>query len=259
MEEKIIKEEIIEKIGENNKKIIFKTSELINTIITNFNKTGKHIELDYKDFGQKYSIPEIICKNTKVTNLLIHKAIYYKNVRLLLNPKTIHFLSLDGKETTYLIYNKSFVEKIKDSLQFKNPIIIMNRKEFPYKHLENIFYRLETEFNIEEKEEEDYQFLFKKYQRTDSNLGIQIKKEEDLLNNFKYYFKYPKPDEEFEFIFSKKRSDIFQDKYINKDKILGYCGPIGISISTTLLGLAKIEPNYCYFNIKVLKEAEEHV
>ena len=58
MEDKIINEEIIEEIGDNNKKITFKTSELINTIITNFNKTGKHIEMDYKDFGQKYSIPK---------------------------------------------------------------------------------------------------------------------------------------------------------------------------------------------------------
>ena len=259
MEDKRNGEDIIEEIDKDNQKITFKTSKLINIIINNFNQIGKDIQLNYKDFGEKYSIPEIICKNTKVTNREIFKAIYYKDVRLLLEPKTIHFFDLDRKETTYLIYNKSFAEKIKDSLKFKNPIIIMNRKEYPYENLDNFFYTLDTEFNIEEKEEEDYKSLFTNYKRTDSNLRIQIKKGTDLSKNFKYYFKYPKPDDKFDFIYSNKRCDFFQDKCINKDKIVGYCGPMGIGKSTTLLGLSKIEYNYCYLNIKALKEAENHV
>ena len=259
MEDKIKDEDIIEEIDENNKKVTFKTSELINLIIKYYNNTGKNIQLDYEDFGKKYSIPKIICKNTKVTNLLILKAIYYKNARLLLNPKKIHFFTLDRKETTYLIYNNSFVEKIKDSLQFKNPIIIMNRKEFPYENLENIFYQIDIEFNIEEKEEVDYESLFKNYERSDSNSGIQIKKGADLSNNFKYYFKYPDQDDEFDFIYSNKRCEFFQYKFINKNKIIGYCGPMGIGKSTTFLGLSKIESHYCYLNIKALKEGEKHV
>ena len=250
-------EDIIVEIDENNKKVSFKTSELINIIIKNFKQIGNNIQLDYNDFGKKYSIPEIICKHTKVTNILIHKEIYYKDVRLLFNPVLIHFIELDRKETTYLIYNESLIDKIKESLHFNNPIIIMNRNEYPYENLRNLLNLSYTEFTIEDKEIEDYQTLFSKYKKIDMNKGIQIKKGTDLTKNFKYYFKYPSPDDKFDFIFSTERSSIFSRKH--KNKIIGYCGPMGIGKSTTLLGLLKIQSNYCYLNIKALKEVEEHV
>ncbi len=259
MEDKKIIEEFIEEIDENNKKVIFKTSELINIIISNFTEVGNNIQLDYKDFGKKHSIPEIICKNTKVTNLKIYKIIYYKDVELLLNPKKFHFFNLDRIKTTYLIYNKSFVNKIKDSLNFKNPIIIMNRREYSYNMLDQLFYKFSAEFSIEEKEEEDYQSLFKNYKSSDINKGIDIKKGVDLTSNFQYYFKYPNPDDNFQYIFSIERCNFIQDKSTNKDKIIGYCGPMGIGKSTTLLALSKIVPNYCYLNIKALKESEDHI
>ena len=149
--EKNYLEDIIEEIDENKQKITFKTSDLIKIICNYFNEIGDNIELNYSNFGEKYSIPKIICQHTKVNNYLIHKEIYYRGDKLRLTPVKLHFIDLERNENIYLIYNKSFVNKIKNSLNFQNPIIIENKKEYPYEKFDDFFNSLCTELKIEEQ------------------------------------------------------------------------------------------------------------
>ena len=71
-------DDMIEEIDEMKQVVSFKTSELINIIISFFNQVGKNMILDYNNFGKNYNIPEIICNNTIVNNYLIHKEIFYR-------------------------------------------------------------------------------------------------------------------------------------------------------------------------------------
>ena len=250
-------DDMIEEIDEMKQVVSFKTSELINIIISFFNQVGKNMILDYNNFGKNYNIPEIICKNTIVNNYLIHKEIFYRGAKLRLTPVIIHFISLERKTTTYRIHNKRFVDKIKTTLNFKNPVIIENKKEYSYEKLENFIDSFCQEFIIEDKKIIDFADIFKNKIKIDISSGIKIKTGLDLAKNFKYYFKHPDPNDEFQFVTSPERYSIFS--YKNENKIMGFCGPMGIGKSTTLLGLLKLNSEYCYLNIKALKEAEDHI
>ena len=250
-------DDMIEEIDEMKQVVSFKTSKLINIIRSFFNQPGENMILDYNNFGKNHNIPEIICKNTKVNNYLIHIEIFYRDTKLRLTPVIIHFIDLKRKTTTYLIHNKRFVDKIKTTLNFKNPVIIENKKEYSYEKLENFIDSFCQEFIIEEKKIIDFADIFNNKKEIDNSFGVKIKTGLDLAKNFKYYFKHPDPNDEFQFITSAERDSIFS--YKNENKIMGICGPMGIGKSTTLLGLLKLNSKYCYLNIKALKEAEEHI
>ena len=251
----ISNEEIIQET-EDKVSIFYKFSELINIINKKYNGGMEAKELDYENFGKLYSIPKVICKNIKVADFTFYKEIFYKEEWVFPSPLEIAFVNLERKEYNYRIYTEKYVSDIIKKLNFKNPVIIQNKNEFPFSCLKDKILRLEK-FKIEEKDIIDYEKDIFQKGKTESN-KLSIKSGSDLTENFKYYFKYPNPYEEFLFISSEIRSKIFfSNKFVKK--IVGICGPMGIGKSTTLLALSKIQKNYCYLNIKALKEEENNI
>ena len=260
IEKESFKDEIIEENDELGKIVTFKTSELIRIINKHYPNNGifgSFEVLDFENFGKKYSIPKIICQKTKIKNFIIHKEIYYNDVKLLLSPLIIDFVDLDERSVVYKIYNINYIYKIIKLLDFKNPVIVKNQKEYSLSSLDDILSSLLNEFKIEDKKVIDYDTLFLSEDNKNNKLDVNFKIGLDLAKNFKYYFKCPKPEEEFHFISSNVRSRIFSNDF--KKKIIGLCGPMGIGKSTTLLALMKLKGNYCYFNIKALKEYENEI
>lgn len=248
---KLFKEEIEEKDESGN---VFKitTEKLIQIIDDNFVNTNTSLEeIDYESIGKKLSIPKCICKKIKIEYSHITRYIYYDKTKLLLCPKTINFIDLKEDSKIYEIYNIKFVGKLIKQLNFNNPVLIIGDKEYPFSSFESMFYSFRDKFQIVDKNVIDY----KAYFTQDTNKDI--KKGSDLTPNFKYYFKYPSPDEEFNFIMSFRRDVIFDSCLV--DKITGICGPMGIGKSTTFLALIKLKKDYCYFNIKALKEHENDI
>ena len=247
---KLFKEEIEEKDESGN---VFKitTEKLIQIIDDNFVNTNTSLEeIDYESIGKKLSIPKCICKKIKIEYSHITRYIYYDKTKLLLCPKTINFIDLKEDSKIYEIYNIKFVGKLIKQLNFNNPVLIIGDKEYPFSSFESMFYSFRDKFQIVDKNVIDY----KAYFTQDTNKDI--KKGSDLTPNFKYYFKYPSPDEEFNFIMSFRRDVIFDSCLV--DKITGICGPMGIGKST-FLALIKLKKDYCYFNIKALKEHENDI
>ena len=247
-----LKEEEIEEKNESGKILKFPTSKLISIINENYLNTNVSFEeIDYEKIGKKYSIPKCICKKTKIIFSSLCRNIYYDNTKLLAKPKIIDFIDLQENSHIYEIYNFKFINKLINRLGFKNPVLYIEEKEYPISSLEHKFYSWISKFKIIDKNVIDYEDIFK------SQNNIDIKKGSDLTSNFKYYFKYPSPDEEFLYIISDYRDEIFSNNL--QEKITGLCGPMGIGKSTTLLALLKSEKNYCYFNIKALKDNEENI
>ena len=262
-EKKPLEEEIIEETDESRKICRMKTSELIKIIKENYKGSGKYEYndvvdlLEYNSFGINHGIPKIICEKIKIKNSIFRHQIFYDNIKLLPIPATVNFIDTNGDSYAYKIYNINYVQKIIQKLHFQNSVIVNGNKEYPLSSLKNLFYNLDSNLVIQNKEIIIYENIFsqKNIQQTNTcKTGL------DLTPNFKYYFKYPNPEEEFIPISSDYR-DIFFDKEYEK-KIIGLCGPMGIGKSTTLLILLRIkinEINYCYLNIKALKDNEDNI
>ena len=260
-ENESIKEEIIEETTEEFGCIIkYKTSDLIKIINEYYQKNENNENcsyLNYENFGKNHNIPKIICQKTKVNNYIFYKEIYYNDVKLLLTPIIIDFVDLNGKSDVYKIYNSSYIYKIIETLNFTNPVIIIKeQKEYPISSLNKVLSFLCDEFKIVDKEAIKFDSLFSEENKVNDKSN-SIKIGLDLTKNFKYYFKYPKPEEEFLFICSNDRSRIISNNF--QMKITGLCGPMGIGKSTTLLAFLKNKENYCYLNIKALKENEDNI
>ena len=244
--------EVIEEKDDLGNVVKFTTSELIKVINDNYLNTNTIFEeLDYENVGKKYSIPKCICKKTKIEYSLFFRNIFYDDTKLLIKPKIIDFIDLKEQSHIYEIYNINFIDKLIKELNFKNPVIITEQKEYPFNALNTKFYSWDNDFKIIDKDIIDYKDIF------ESNKVKEIKKCIDLSPNFKYYFKYPSPDDEFKFIISDCRDEISSNCL--DDKITGLCGPMGIGKSTTLLALLTLKKNYCYFNIKALKDNEDQI
>ena len=256
-----IKDEIIEEIDDTGKHYTFRTSELINIINKNFvcnQNFGGMDNLDYENFGKNYSIPKIICEKTKVKNFVIYKDIYYNNNKLLTTPLIIDFVNKDGLSIgIYRIYDTTKINMIIKSNDFKNPVIVDGKKICSFSSLSDVVGGFLREFKIEDQIVIDYNSIFLKKDEQNNLRNLDFKKGLDLTENFKYYFDYPDPEEEFFFIPSNDRTTILSNEF--KSKIIGFCGPMGIGKSTTLLALLKLKSNYCYINIKALKEHEDDV
>ena len=256
-----IKDEIIEEIDDTGKHYTFRTSELINIINKNFvcnQNFGGMDNLDYENFGKNYSIPKIICEKTKVKNFVIYKDIYYNNNKLLATPLIIDFVNKDGLSIgIYKIYDTTKINMIIKSNDFKNPVIVDGKKIYPLSSLSDIISKFLREFKIEDQIVIDYKSIF--LEKNEQNIlpNLNFKKGLDLTENFKYYFEYPDPEEDFFFIPSNDRATILSNDF--KSKIISFCGPMGIGKSTTLLTLLKLKSNYCYINIKALKEHEDNI
>ena len=257
------KEYLNEMIQEKDKKgnlVEFQTSKLIEMINSYCLDNGKFDETGLQNFEKKYLVPHIICKNIEVKDYFIHREIYYKNVKLLSNPKIVEFIDLNLDSKTYIIYNIEFIYELIEKFKFNNPVIIINQKEYPFSTLKSNFDSWVNNFQIVNKKIIEYTSYFQKGQIKDEKtdkISFQIKIGSDLTPNFKYYFKYPKPEESFNFISSSLRSEIFSS--LLNDKISGLCGPMGIGKSTTLLALSKLKENYCYFNIKSLNDHQDQL
>ena len=256
-----IKDEIIEEIDDTGKHYTFRTSELINIINKNFvcnQNFGGMDNLDYENFGKNYSIPKIICEKTKVKNFVVYKDIYYNNNKLLATPLIIDFVNKDGLSIgIYRIYDTTKINMIIKSNDFKNPVIVDGKKICSFSSLSDVVGEFLREFKIEDQIVIDYNSIFLKKDEQNNLRNLDFKKGLDLTENFKYYFDYPDPEEEFFFIPSNDRTRILSNEF--KKKIIGFCGPMGIGKSTTLLTLLKLKSNYCYINIKALKEHEDDV
>lgn len=258
------KEYLNEMIQEKDRKGIiveFQTSILIEKIDTFYSNNGKFDEKGRQNFEKIYSVPHIICKNIKVIDYFIHREIYYRNNKLLSNPKNVEFIDLNLVSKTYKIYNIQFIYDLIEKLNFTNPVIVCKQKELPfYNSIESIFGSWENDFQIVNKKIIDYSTYFQKRKGNDEKTNknsFPIKIASDLTPNFKYYFKYPNPEESFNFISSSLRSEIFSSLLNNK--ISGLCGPMGIGKSTTLLALSRMKENYCYFNIKSLNDHQDQL
>ena len=254
------KDDIIEEIDEHGKRFKIKASdlmEMMNSIHKNDGGFGKKLDLDYETFGKNYNIPKIICQKIKVIYYNIYIEIYYDNTKLLPIPIVVDFLNKDGhSEVVYNIYNANNINKIIKTKNFANPVIIKNKTEYPISSLNKILNDLSNELKIEDKNVIDYKSIFLNKDKQSNEPKLNFKIGLDLTINFKYYFKYPKPEDEFIFVPSLERNRIFWSN--PESKMIGLCGPMGIGKSTTLLALLKLKNNYCYFNIKALKEYEDN-
>ena len=250
-------EEVIKETDES--KIVFqiKTSELVKIISENYLISGEFEStevVDFETFGKKYNIPKIICANLKVKNYIYYKEILYNDIKLLQKPATVEFIDKDGNRFINKFYYIENIKKKIDELHFENPVIIKHKKQYPYSSLSTILDSSELEFQIQENEEINYEKIFdKKIIHRNYNYKNYL----DLTENFEYYFKYPKPEDEFILISSKDRALFFAREF--KNRIEGICGPMGIGKSTTLLVLLKVKGNYCYLNIKALKDNEKKI
>ena len=260
-EKEMIQEEIIEEIDENEENQKFLTSKLYDIIQKEIilEKEGEKITLDYEAFGKKNGIPKIICENTTIENKILYNDIFYRNQCILDKPKIVEFIGNNFNSQTFRIYRKEFILKKIEDFKFKNPVIIIKNKEDSISSLDNYLKWFgdkddEQKLIIADKIITEYKTIYK----TEENIGRK-NKGETLSKNFKYYFKYPLPDEEFEIIGSGNRNSIYKYEDDNKKKIFGICGPIGIGKSMTLLLLVRIKPNYCYFNIKALHNASNQI
>jgi len=256
-ESKEEEEEVIKETDES--KIVFqiKTSELVKIISENYLISGEFEStevVDFETFGKKYNIPKIICANLKVKNYIYYKEILYNDIKLLQKPATVEFIDKDGNRSINKFYYIENIKKKIDKLHFENPVIIKHKKQYPYSSLSTILDSSELEFQIQENEEINYEKIFDK---KIIHRNFNYKNYLDLTENFKYYFKYPKPEDEFILISSTDRALFFAREF--KNRIEGICGPMGIGKSTTLLVLLKLKGNYCYLNIKALKDNEKKI
>ena len=102
------------------------------------------------------------------------------------------------------------------SNDFKNPVIVDGKKIYPFSSLSDIISKFLLEFKIEDQIVIDYKSIFLEKNEQNSLPNLDFKKGLDLTENFKYYFDYPDPEEEFFFIPSNDRTTILSNEFKKK-------------------------------------------
>ena len=137
--------------------------------------------------------------------------------------------------------------------KFTNPLLILNHndiKQFCY--LEKLFPSYHSTFQIIDKTKIIYKDIF-----TQKEKEVQIKNGLFYSPNFKYYFDYPKPNEEFFYIYSTKIKSLLN--FEGNKKIKAIAGNFGIGKSTTLLFSKEKYKNILYLNLKSLIKNENNI
>lgn len=213
------------------------------------------LTIDYDTVGKSCGFSKELCNDLYAYKDSTAIYIWYKDEELSSFYRTVEVEDSSEKKEIYHIYRYNFcLDLIKNKKQFKNPIIINDKKIIEFKELQNIFSSILEEFKIiDSKENIEYESIFNKV----NNINLENITGETFTENFKYYFKHPNSGEKFVYKYSPKRTKLHV--LGEKEKVKAICGNFGIGKSTSLISAKITHPEIIYFNVKALMENKNNI